>query len=450
MRGLKEGARILLELMATGFALALAAGAGAMMGFIVEYLSSGGEVRYGLRFWLPALFVGLLTFQGFTRYGFQERAHQGGFFGALAWFSEVLDALLLGGIVFLFTGLLGGLLGAILQHFLTGHLVGPITWGGALLGGVAGVLGTWDEIGAPFQRERQEASPRGEEPKEKLEVSGERRGGLEVYGPKDFPGTPPVLPGATLARARALARILQNPKAWEAFSGGARPPRGAVLYGPPGTGKTYLTRYIAHLSGRPVILLRPDTVLRSPYMGEAVKAIKEAYEEAKRLAPSILLLDEMDATLPARGGTASDTGGAVREWNAVTSFLLQVLDGPIEEKTPVFIIGTTNRLEALDPALLSRMTFTIEVPLPGREAREEILKRELPPPLKEHAKTLALLTEGFSGRDLAEVVRKALVEAFGRGKSPGLEDLMAAVEETAKRLEEEKKGRQDPPWGFWA
>jgi transitional endoplasmic reticulum ATPase len=149
-----------------------------------------------------------------------------------------------------------------------------------------------------------------------------------------------------------------------------RPPKGILLHGAPGTGKTLLARALATEVGVNFIAIKGPELL-SKYVGESERGIREIFKKAKQASPCIIFLDEIDAIAPTRGIGGADSHVAER----VVSQILTEIDG-IEELKGVWVLGTTNRLDMVDPALLrpGRFDVVLEMPLPDEEARLEILK----------------------------------------------------------------------------
>ena len=185
---------------------------------------------------------------------------------------------------------------------------------------------------------------------------------------------------------------------------GIDPPSGVLLYGPPGTGKTLLARAAATLSDANFIPVNGPELL-DKYVGESEKAVRDLFATARENAPAVIFFDEVDAVSPRRSG--DDTGAGER----VVSQLLTELDG-LEPLTDVAVIAATNRPDAIDEALLrpGRIEKPVETPLPDREARREILEihaREMPVASGVDLDALADRTAGYSGGDLAALVREA-------------------------------------------
>jgi len=204
---------------------------------------------------------------------------------------------------------------------------------------------------------------------------------------------------------------LQIPFAYSQL--GIKPPRGVIFYGPPGTGKTHLARAIANeISARFFYINGPDII--GTFSGETEGNLRRIFNEAIHHAPSIVIIDELDAIAPKRGhlGTLSDT-------RAVTQ-LLSIMDG-MQQVNGVIVIGTSNRLEEIDMALRRPGRFDREIFFapPDSKGRQEILEihsREMP--LDQEAAAyipeLAACTHGFVGADLMEICREAGLNALRR------------------------------------
>jgi transitional endoplasmic reticulum ATPase len=186
------------------------------------------------------------------------------------------------------------------------------------------------------------------------------------------------------------------------------PPAGVLLYGPPGTGKTLLARAIAGESGVNFISVAGPEIL-DRYVGESEGAIRDLFERARQTAPTIVFFDEIDAIATARGDTHEVT-------ERVVSQLLAELDA-VADHPSLIVLAATNRKDALDPALLrpGRLEQHIEVPTPDEAARREILEvHTADRPLADDVDldALAAETAGFSGADLASVLRVASMRAI--------------------------------------
>lgn len=149
-----------------------------------------------------------------------------------------------------------------------------------------------------------------------------------------------------------------------------KPPKGLLLYGPPGTGKTLIAKAVATTSEANFISLKGPELL-SKWVGESEKGIREIFRKARQAAPCIVFFDELDAIAPRRGGSEGESHVTER----MISQLLTELDG-LEDLKGVVVIGATNRPDIIDEALFrpGRFDRILEVPLPNKPARKEILE----------------------------------------------------------------------------
>ena len=190
---------------------------------------------------------------------------------------------------------------------------------------------------------------------------------------------------------------------------GIEPPSGVLLYGPPGTGKTLLARAAASLSDANFISVNGPELLNR-YVGASERAVRDLFATARENAPAVVFFDEVDAISPKRRG--DDTGAGER----VVSQLLTELDG-LEPLTDVVVVAATNRRDSIDEALLrpGRIEKAVETPLPDEAARREILAihtRNTPTTSAVDLGALAARTAGYSGGDIAALVREAAMLAI--------------------------------------
>jgi transitional endoplasmic reticulum ATPase len=186
--------------------------------------------------------------------------------------------------------------------------------------------------------------------------------------------------------------------------------KGILLSGPPGTGKTLLAKAVATESEANFISVKGPELF-SKWVGETEKGIREVFRKARQAAPTVLFFDEMDSLAPVRG---SDLGTHVTE--QAVSQLLTELDG-LEELRNVIILGATNRVELIDPALLrpGRFDSIITVPMPDLEARKQIAAIHLNgKPTSIDPSFVSEKTEGFSGADIAGLIENATRRATRR------------------------------------
>jgi transitional endoplasmic reticulum ATPase len=198
---------------------------------------------------------------------------------------------------------------------------------------------------------------------------------------------------------------------------GATPPKGILLSGPPGAGKTLLAKAVAKESGVNFIAVKGPELL-SKWVGESEQGVREVFRKARLAAPCIIFFDEIDALCPVRGLGSSDAGVGDR----IVSQFLTEMDG-IEELKGVVVLGATNRLDMVDPALLSpgRFDIVVDLPMPDREARRAILAvhtGDKPLASDVDLETLADLTDGLVGGDIASICRRATMLAVREHVEP--------------------------------
>ncbi|UXD21877.1 ATPase AAA [Ignicoccus pacificus DSM 13166] len=192
---------------------------------------------------------------------------------------------------------------------------------------------------------------------------------------------------------------------------GIEPPKGVLLYGPPGTGKTMLAKALANEIGAYFIAINGPEIM-SKYYGESEQRLREIFEEARKNAPSIIFIDEIDAIAPKR----EEVTGEVEK--RVVAQLLTLMDG-LQERGRVVVIGATNRPDAIDPALRrpGRFDREIEIPPPDKRARKAILEvhtRNVPLAEDVDLDKIAEMTHGYTGADLAALVKEAAMNALRR------------------------------------
>jgi transitional endoplasmic reticulum ATPase len=213
-----------------------------------------------------------------------------------------------------------------------------------------------------------------------------------------------------LQRIREMIELpLKHPELFRHL--GIEPPKGVILYGPPGTGKTLIAKAIANETGAHFISINGPEIM-SKFYGESEARLREVFQEAEQNAPSIVFIDELDAIAPKRGEV---TGEVERR---VVSQLLTLMDG-LKSRGQVVVIGATNRIEAIDPALRrpGRFDREIRIGVPDRNGRREILlihTRRMPLAEDVDLDELADITHGFVGADIAALVREAAMNALRR------------------------------------
>jgi len=204
---------------------------------------------------------------------------------------------------------------------------------------------------------------------------------------------------------------LRHPELFRAAA--VRPTRGILLHGPPGCGKTLLARAVAKESGVNFISIKGPELL-SMYVGETEERLRGIFRKARQASPTILFFDEIDALVAARLEERSEARTAER----VLSQFLAELDG-IEELNDVLVLGATNRVDLLDPALLrpGRFDEVIEIPRPDQAARHEIFAvhlRDKPVAEDIDVDELAARSGDATGAEIAEICRRAALLAIAR------------------------------------
>ena len=212
-----------------------------------------------------------------------------------------------------------------------------------------------------------------------------------------------------------IVEFLRNPQKFSKLGG--KIPTGALLVGPPGTGKTLLARAIAGEAGVPFFTISGSDFVEM-FVGVGASRVRDMFEQAKKNAPCIVFIDEIDAVGRNRG---SGYGGGNDEREQTLNQLLVEMDG-FEANEGVIILAATNRRDVLDPALLrpGRFDRTVNVPNPDIKGREKILnvhakKTPLGPDVD--LRLIARGTPGFSGADLANLVNEAALMAERIGRS---------------------------------
>ena len=218
---------------------------------------------------------------------------------------------------------------------------------------------------------------------------------------------------------------------------GARIPKGILLVGPPGTGKTLLARAIAGEAGVPFFSISGSEFVEM-FVGVGAARVRDLFEQARKAAPCIIFIDELDALGRARMGVAGFGGNDEKE--QTLNQLLAELDG-FDPMVGIVLLAATNRPEVLDPALLraGRFDRQIVVDRPDKIGREQILRvhlRKIRADAHLRLDDIAGLTTGFTGADLANLVNEAAIVATRRGATRvSAEDFTAAVERIVAGVE---------------
>ncbi len=211
-----------------------------------------------------------------------------------------------------------------------------------------------------------------------------------------------------IKKIREMVEIpMKHPEIFERL--GVEPPKGVLLHGPPGTGKTLLAKAVANESDANFILINGPEIM-SKFYGESEKRIRDIFEEAEKTAPTIVFIDEIDAIAPKR----EEVQGEVER--RVVSQILTLMDG-LKSRGKVIVIGATNRVNALDPALRrpGRFDREIEINVPDKEGRLTILKihtRGMPLTKDVNLEKLASLTHGFVGADLESLAKESAMNVL--------------------------------------
>ena len=192
---------------------------------------------------------------------------------------------------------------------------------------------------------------------------------------------------------------------------GIEPPKGVLLHGPPGTGKTLMAKAVANeIDAYFTNISGPE--IMSKYYGESEEQLREVFEEAEENSPAVVFIDEIDSIAPERGETSGDVE------RRVVAQLLSLMDG-LDERGEVIVIGATNRVDALDPALRrgGRFDREIEVGVPDKDGRTEILQvhtRGMPLDEGIDLEQYAENTHGFVGADIEQLAKEAAMGALRR------------------------------------
>ncbi|XP_051193557.1 ATP-dependent zinc metalloprotease FTSH 7, chloroplastic [Lolium perenne] len=234
-----------------------------------------------------------------------------------------------------------------------------------------------------------------------------------------------------------IVEFLRNPERYVRL--GARPPRGVLLVGLPGTGKTLLAKAVAGEADVPFISCSASEFVEL-YVGMGAARVRELFARAKKDAPSIIFIDEIDAVAKSRDGRYRIVSNDERE--QTLNQLLTEMDG-FDTNSAVIVLGATNRADVLDPALRrpGRFDRVVMVEAPDKFGRESILKvhvkrKELPLGKDVDLSGIAAMTTGFTGADLANLVNEAALLA-GRSNKQIVEriDFISAVERSIAGIE---------------
>jgi cell division protease FtsH len=211
-----------------------------------------------------------------------------------------------------------------------------------------------------------------------------------------------------------IVEFLKDPGKFQRLGG--KIPKGALLVGPPGTGKTLIARAVAGEAGVPFFSISGSDFVEM-FVGVGASRVRDMFEQAKKNAPCIIFIDEIDAVGRHRG---AGHGGGNDEREQTLNQLLVEMDG-FESNEGIILIAATNRPDVLDPALLrpGRFDRQVVVPNPDIQGREKILRvhmRNVPLSANVDVRTIARGTPGFSGADLANLVNEAALLAARKGR----------------------------------
>ena len=229
--------------------------------------------------------------------------------------------------------------------------------------------------------------------------------------------------------------FLRDPKRFERL--GAKVPKGLLLYGPPGTGKTLLAKAVAHESGANFYSASASSFVEM-FAGLGAARIRKLFQEARKNAPAIVFIDELDAVGQARSGHSFN-----REQDQTLNQLLVELDG-VGPRDQVVVMGASNRLQDLDPALLRPGRFDRQVliqppDLKGRRAILAVHTRGKPLAVDVDLDSVARQTAGLTGADLANICNEAAIAAGRKGRSTlSMSDFHYALERVIAGLQQRR------------
>jgi len=263
----------------------------------------------------------------------------------------------------------------------------------------------------------------------------------KIFVEKDTKVTFADVAGVDEARDELMETVnfLKEPKLHERL--GARMPKGVLLVGPPGTGKTLLARAVAGEAGVPFFSISGSEFVEM-FVGVGAARVRDLFEQARKVAPCIIFIDELDALGKARGVGA--IAGGHDEKEQTLNQLLMELDG-FDTQTGIVLLAATNRPEVLDPALLraGRFDRQVLVDRPDKLGRAAVLKiyiKKVQSSAELDPTQIAALTPGFSGADLANLVNEAALQATKRNAtSVTMADFTVAIERIVGGLERKSR-----------
>ena len=228
---------------------------------------------------------------------------------------------------------------------------------------------------------------------------------------------------------------------------GARIPKGVLLVGPPGTGKTLLSKAVAGEAGVPFFIISGSEFVEL-FVGAGAARVRDLFEQAKKNAPCIIFIDELDAICKSRSGSMGVVGGN-DEREQTLNQLLTEMDGFASKDKPVIVLAATNQPEVLDAALLRPGRFDRQVlvdrpDLSGRKTILDIYAKKVKLAEEVDLDKIAQATSGFAGADLANLVNEAALLAARNYKKEVVQgDLNEAIERVVAGLEKKSRVMQD-------
>ena len=241
----------------------------------------------------------------------------------------------------------------------------------------------------------------------------------------------------------AIVEPIRSPEKYERV--GITAPTGVLLWGPPGCGKTLLAKAVANESRANFISVKGPELLNK-YVGESERAVRQVFVRARSSIPCVIFFDELDALVPKRDDSLSESSARV------VNTLLTELDG-LSDRQGIYVIAATNRPDIIDSAMLrpGRLETLLFVDLPGADERVEILQtlsRNLNIPYTNAIAEVARSCEGFSGADLESLLRRAGYAAIKRNDDIKYEDFMSARAKVKPSVGDRKKyDRLKLSWG---
>ncbi|WP_115071057.1 ATP-dependent zinc metalloprotease FtsH [Synechococcus sp. UW179B] len=242
-----------------------------------------------------------------------------------------------------------------------------------------------------------------------------------------------------------IVDFLKTPERYTAI--GARIPKGVLLVGPPGTGKTLLSKAVAGEAGVPFFIISGSEFVEL-FVGAGAARVRDLFEQAKKNAPCIIFIDELDAIGKSRSGSMGVVGGN-DEREQTLNQLLTEMDGFASKDKPVIVLAATNQPEVLDAALLRPGRFDRQVlvdrpDLSGRKTILDIYAKKVKLAEEVDLDKIAQATSGFAGADLANLVNEAALLAARNYKKEVVQgDLNEAIERVVAGLEKKSRVMQD-------